>query len=87
MPLPRYAAERLAKQTGYFWLPCPFPGCGEMFAGFETGEYTMYDDPENPNIGSMTCHKHDDLVRQEVEAAGFVYQKGMRILKWLTRTP
>ena len=84
MSLPRYAAKELAESIGYFYMPCPFPGCGEMFAGFETGEYTIWD---TPTSGRMTCHKHDHLVQQEVEEAGFVYQKGMQILKWLTRTP
>lgn len=80
MPLPRHAAERLANRTGYFWLPCPFPGCDEMFAGFETGEYVLYDAPERPTTGKMTCHKHDHIVREQVEALGVSYHKGMAVI-------
>lgn len=87
MSLPRFAAKALADRTGYFWLPCPFPGCGEMFAGFEAGEYTIwFKTDEGIRVGTMTCHKHDHLVREEVEKSGLVYVKGMKLLKWLTRT-
>ncbi len=44
--------------AGYFWLPCPFPGCGRYFGGFEAGRYSV---PTGPNTGWMTCKRHDHL--------------------------
>lgn len=45
--------------AGYFWLPCPFPGCGRYFGGFETGKYSVPTD--RPGVYKMTCKRHDHL--------------------------
>lgn len=45
---------------GYFWLPCPFPGCGRWFGGFEFGEYGI-PDPDRPGIHQGTCKRHNHL--------------------------
>lgn len=51
---------------GYFWLPCPYPGCGRMFGGHETSRWTT----TVPVLGEdgteramVTCRKHDQLPR------------------------
>jgi len=72
----RKLAKLYADVFGYFWLPCPFPGCGEMFGGHEAGEYTYRDG----NRSRLTCKLHDGENQKEVEAAGYTYVKGMRIL-------
>ena len=81
MSLNRTLSKAYADVFGFFWLPCPFPGCGEMFGGHECGEYIYRDDIENPYRGRMTCKRHDGENQKEVEAAGYDYVKGMRILK------
>lgn len=52
-----------AKTHGYFWLPCPFPGCGRMFGGHECGSYTIRD-KDQPSLGSMTCRAHDQFAQE-----------------------
>lgn len=51
----------------YFWLPCPFPGCGRYFGGFESGQYSM---PLNASgsYGLMTCKRHDHLENERRDA-------------------
>lgn len=44
---------------GYFWLPCPFPGCNRMFGGHERSEYSLPTDESG--IYKMTCSKHNHL--------------------------
>jgi hypothetical protein len=65
MELPRNLAKAYANLNGYFWLRCPYPGCGRMFGGHEAGEYVMgYRD--NPSLGSMCCRLHDEDVPYKV---------------------
>lgn len=57
--MPRSVAKAYASLNGYFWLPCPYPGCGRMFGGHECGDYVMKY-PDDPSAGKMCCRLHDE---------------------------
>lgn len=77
----RIVAKTYANNHGYFWLPCPFPGCGRMFGGHECGAYTVIDsERENGMTGSMTCQLHDDFAKEAFEAQ--CWKAGTIVEKW-----
>lgn len=54
--LTREEAKAVAARYGYFFLPCPFPGCANEFAGFELGGSIWYEEHK----GIAVCPDHPD---------------------------
>lgn len=63
--------------ANYFWLPCPFPGCGRYFGGFETGDYSVPTD--RPGHYKMTCKRHNHLEVERHEAMVAEWRKKLGI--------